>query len=133
MLEHFFEQINIYLRNHYYLKEAKIKLLSLRDSINPRESLKVLEEKYSEYNYYSKLQSFIVLCSNFNDIEIKGYTISYIDRKYAVLGLTIITTALTPLINKTRFRVRTCIPWFIFYSMLFCRENLNPYMTRNRD
>ncbi len=130
MLETYLEQINNHLQNLYYVKEAKIKFGSLRKRIDVNGKYQELSEKYSKYNYYNKVHKIIQQCSNYNSVEIYGLKFSHTDRKYSVIALTLLTISLTPLIFKNKFSLRSSVPWFVFYSLLFCRESLNPYMNK---
>ncbi len=54
----------------------------------------------------------------------QNFDMTYSDRKYIVYGLTLVS------IFKRNFRpvLRRAIPFYVFYSLLICRENLNPYL-----
>jgi hypothetical protein len=56
----------------------------------------------------------------------KNFELSYHDRKNMVYGLTVFSMALHSMRNKLRFR--TLVPYYVFWSSLMCRENLNPYI-----
>lgn len=62
------------------------------------------------------------------DNKTSPYTITYIDRKLFVFGLTFVSVFLHYFraFNKG-FRYRLFIPYFTIYSLLFYREVLNPY------
>ncbi len=54
----------------------------------------------------------------------QNFEMTYTDRKYVVYGLTLLS------LFKRNFRpvIRRAIPFYVFYSLLICRENLNPYL-----
>jgi hypothetical protein len=56
----------------------------------------------------------------------KSFDVSYTNRKYIVYGLSLFSTALHSMNNK--YRLRTILPYYVFWSSLLCHENLNPYI-----
>jgi hypothetical protein len=57
----------------------------------------------------------------------KNYTITYLDRKITVLSLTTISV-FARYFRSGRFKFRWFIPYYAFYSLFICRENLDPYL-----
>ena len=54
----------------------------------------------------------------------QNFEMTYNDRKYIVYGLTLAS------LFTRNFKpvVRRAIPYYVLYSLLICRENLNPYL-----
>ena len=86
-------------------------------------------------NYYLNLPlSIIKQSNNKNTIEIElssnnNFKITYKQRKLAVFGLTLSSTMIYYLrSNNSRFKIRWLFPYYVFYSVLLCRENLDPFL-----
>ena len=84
-------------------------------------------------NQIVKIPLTIIENSNYkNLIEVKlfdtNYQITYTDRKVSVIALTftgVIAHYLRS--NMSKFRLRWLIPYYVFFSLILCRENLDPY------
>jgi hypothetical protein len=85
-------------------------------------------------NYYLNLPYYIVEQSNNkNTIPIefskdKRCSLSYRDRKLAVFGLTFSSVVYHFMRANSNFKLRWTIPYYVFYSLLLCRENLDPFL-----
>jgi len=85
-------------------------------------------------NYYLNLPFYIVEQSNIkNTIPIElsknnRYSLSYRDRKLTVFGLTFSSVVFHFMRANSNFKLRWTIPYYIFYSLLLCRENLDPFL-----
>ena len=85
-------------------------------------------------NYYLNLPFSIVEQSNSkNTISVdltknNHLAISYRDRKMAVFGLTFSSVVFHFLMANSKFKIRWAIPYYVFYSVLLCRENLDPFL-----
>lgn len=85
-------------------------------------------------NYYFNLPNSIVKQCNYkNTIDFhlnnEKYTIEYKQRKIAVILLS--TTSVLAHFIRSRskaLKLRWFIPYYVFYSILFCRENLDPIL-----
>jgi hypothetical protein len=65
--------------------------------------------------------------------ENKELKIAYADRKIAVLVLTFSSMIAYFIKNRTsRIKFRLFFPYYLFYSLLLCRENLIPYTNTSK-
>ena len=85
-------------------------------------------------NYYLNLPFYIVEQSNIkNTIPIElsknnRYSLSHRDRKLAVLGLTFSSVVFHFIRANSNFKLRWTLPYYVFYYLLLCRENLDPFL-----
>ncbi len=80
-------------------------------------------------NYYLNLPFKIVRqCNCKNTITIGNKTFKYTDRKIIVIGLSLGTAIFNCMRSNSSFKFRWLIPYYVFFSILFCRENLNPFL-----
>jgi hypothetical protein len=85
-------------------------------------------------NYYLNLPfSIVEQSNNKNTISVdlnknNNLSISYRDRKMAVFGLTFSSVFFHFLRANSNFKIRWAIPYYVFYSVLLCRENLDPFL-----
>lgn len=60
----------------------------------------------------------------------REYIITHTDRKIAVFLLTMASLSIKYFMNpNTGLKLRIFVPYYIFFSMLFNREHLNPFIT----
>jgi hypothetical protein len=85
-------------------------------------------------NKFVNIPMIIIEKSNYkNLIQLKlnddrVFNITHTDRKLAVVVLTVSGTVLHFLKGKKdRFKFKWLIPYYVFFSLLLCRENLDPY------
>ncbi len=84
---------------------------------------------FFRHNYYLNYPFKIVQkCNNKNTIAIGDRKIKYSDRKMAVIGLSLGSALIQFVKLNSSFKVRWLIPYYLFFSLLFCRENLNPFL-----
>jgi hypothetical protein len=59
----------------------------------------------------------------------RKYDITYTDRRLSVLLLTLSSVILHYITHrkKSHLKIRWFIPYYAFFSLFLCRENLNPY------
>jgi molybdenum cofactor biosynthesis enzyme MoaA len=92
--------------------------------------LRKFKKSINDSELFQNFQEIINRSEEKNTLKLKlstnTYNLTYNDRKYLVYGLSIASLALHSLRNK--FRVRVLIPYYVFWSTLFCHENLNPYI-----
>ena len=77
---------------------------------------------FSSSTVYRNTEDIINNCNDKKIISFNDYQITHLHRKYFVFGI----TAGSMLLLKT-IKLRHGFSLFVFYSLLFCRENLNPY------
>jgi hypothetical protein len=93
----------------------------------------LFEEKVLNNYYFNLPNSIVKQCNNKNRIEFhlkqENYTIEYKQRKIAVILLSS-SSMLTHFVRSRSkaLKIRWFIPYYIFYSLLFCRENLDPIL-----
>jgi len=85
-------------------------------------------------NKFVNIPMIIIEKSNYKNLiqvklnEDRVYNITHTDRKLTVAVLTVSGTVLHYLTNKkNRFKFKWLIPYYVFFSLLLCRENLDPY------
>jgi hypothetical protein len=71
---------------------------------------------------YKNTEEIIQNCNDYKVITFNEYQITHLHRKYFVLGM----TSGTMILLKT-IKIRHGFSLFAFYSLLFCRESLNPF------
>ena len=80
-------------------------------------------------NYYLNYPFvFVNNCKNKNTIQLGTLNITYINRKTFVFLLSITSLIFASYKLNTSIKLRWFIPYYLFYSLLLCRENLNPYL-----
>jgi hypothetical protein len=76
-----------------------------------------------------KLQkNFILSTNNKNSLQISSLSLPFEYRKYLVSGLTISAFLFHYVRNSNQgLKFRWLIPYYFLFSVIFCRENLDPY------
>lgn len=135
MLEKYLEEIKLYL-------ETNEKMIEVRKTVNEYQQIVSTNAAYIWIGFRDFLKpknltyfndNVIGRCSNGNTVHFYGYDFTHLDRKFLVLSLTGIT--FIPIAAKRgvgNFRFRNLLPYFLFYSLLFCRETLNPYYIKEK-
>jgi len=127
--------LNNEISNHGNLNAIKNHLCATKNYIKDNFTNKVEKTKNLLVNnfFLGLPMSFISQSNNKNTISInltrREYLIKYTDRKVMAFSLSIFSALIHYLRSKdfTRFKVRWIIPYYIFYSLLICRENLDPF------
>src|SRR5690348_12133910 len=94
------------------------------------EYLKQFKKSIRNSELFQSVQEIINRSEEKNTLQLSllsnKYELTYNDRKYLVYGLSIFSTLLHTM--RYKFRLRTLVPYYVFWSGLFCHENLNPYI-----
>lgn len=80
-------------------------------------------------NNYLLNSPFIIVqkCNNKNSIKLDTLEVNHTERKALVIFLSISSLIITLYKSRSFIRFMRFIPYYLFFSLLFCRENLNPY------
>ncbi len=86
-------------------------------------NISAISNAFTSNFIYKDTESLILKCNNKSSIRLYNYEITHFHRKYFVMVMTIGSMLLFK-----RFKIRYGLSYFVFYSLIFCRENLNPYL-----
>lgn len=135
MLEKYIEEIKAYLETNEKVTEIKKGVNQYQELLSRNAAfLWIAFRDFVKPNNIAYFNDFVIgRCDGGNTVHFYGYDFTHLDRKFLVLTLTGIT--FIPLAAKrgvSGFRFRNLVPYFLFYSLLFCRETLNPYYVKER-
>jgi hypothetical protein len=112
-----------FLKNYFFNPITNVyntKVPELRNAVFNNKFVNIPMNIIERSNYKNLIQ----LKLNNNRV----YNITHTDRKLSVVVLTVTGTILHYLTSKKNsFKFKWLIPYYVFFSLLLCRENLDPY------
>jgi hypothetical protein len=108
---------------NFYLQKFKSKSYELVSTNLHYLQITILNNYYLNFPFH-----MIKQCNCKNTIPIGHKSIKYSDRKIFVITLTLITALFNCSRFRSSFKFRWLIAYYACFSILFCRENLNPFL-----